>query len=225
MQKQPNYSQYVEHPRYGRSPRYTGLHPDRNAPGVHLHWNTEIVSDAIPAHLRSTWGEWPPSWYSGDQPVCVPDTAIEADPLRQAPRPLPVTHYYDLDVLCRQCRRRFIFFAEEQKLWYEELQLPLESQAVRCTECRKQERWVANQKKRYDTLCSIVDRTPEQSVEMAECCLLLIEQTVFHPKQTQHVRQLLNSVPEDDRQTPRYQALRARVLTCETELAKTGSGY
>jgi hypothetical protein len=211
MAKQPNYSLYVEHPRYGKSPRYTGLDPDPNEPGVRIHSSAGILSDAAIAYMRWRWGDLLSAWSGPDMPVAIPGTAVEADTSRQVSRPVQVTHYYDLDVCCRGCKRRFIFFADEQKFWYEELQLPLESTAVRCCECRKEERRLAGLKKRYEVLCHVDSRSPEENLEMAGCCFTLIEEGVFHPQQSQHVRQLLNTVPEEYRGSEAYVDLRARV--------------
>lgn len=223
MAKQPNYSAYVYHPRYGRSPRYKGLDPDRNDRNVNVHANTGIMSDAIIAHLRKTWGEWPPPWFAAERPVPVRGTAVEADTSRQVFCPVPVTHYYDLDVVCVGCQRHFLFFAEEQKFWYEELQFDLGSIAVRCCECRKQERWLANQKKQYEALCHVSPRTLEQTFEIADCCLTLLEQGIFHPRQKEHVRQFLNAVPEDQRDTERYLGLRTRLCCFESNGGMTSA--
>ena len=211
--KRKDYSQYADHPRYGRSPNYTGLDPDPNAAGVHIHPNTRIVSAAVLAYLKKRLHGWPPTPDLG--PEVVPGTAIAADVSRQVQATVPVTHYYDLDTICRDCGRHFIFFAEEQKFWYEELQLPLEADAVRCCDCRRQIRAITDQKRRYEQLCHAEPRTTEQNLEMADCCLALIEQAIFSPRQTQHVRQLLNRIPEEQRSTGDYQGLRARLAIVE----------
>jgi hypothetical protein len=109
------YDNYVEHPRFGRYPRITGLNPesDFTTGKPFLHWNaTERI----------------------------PNTAVEADLSRQSRATVPVTHYYDVKRTCRDCARPFIFFADEQKHWYEELKLPLEADCVRCVPCRKTQR-------------------------------------------------------------------------------------
>jgi hypothetical protein len=211
-----DYSQHVDHPRYGKSPRYTDLDPDPNALGVHLHPNTRLLSADVRAYLKRQFGSWPSSWL-GEESRVVPGTAIEADTSRQISRPVQVTHYYDVEKVCRDCGRRFIFFAEEQKYWYEELQFPLESDCVRCCDCRRQLRAIANQKQRYEHLCHVVNRTVEQNLEMAECCLSLVEQVIFHPRQIEHVRQLLNSTPEGLRSSSEYADLRARIGKFENE--------
>ena len=213
--KRKNYSLYAEHPRYGRSPNYTGLDPDPNAHDVHIHPNTRIMSAAALAYLKKLLPGWPPTPYPGQEREVVPGTAIAADASRQIRATVPVTHYYDLDTVCRDCGRHFIFFAEEQKYWYEELQLPLEADAVRCCDCRRQLRAIADQKKRYEVLCQVSNRTVEQNLEMADCCLSLIEQAIFSPRQTQHVRQLLNLIPEERRSDIAYADLRSRLAQVE----------
>src|SRR5262245_27545254 len=93
---------YVDHPRYGQRPRITGLHPIEPAtfepgrPYVIFHWHSS-ESDRIA------------------------NTAIKADVSLQHITTMPVTHYFDLKRVCQDCRRPFLFFAAEQKHWYEEL--------------------------------------------------------------------------------------------------------
>jgi hypothetical protein len=48
-------------------------------------------------------------------------TAVAADVSRQIFTTMPVTHYFDVKRVCRGCQRPFLFFADEQKHWYEEL--------------------------------------------------------------------------------------------------------
>jgi hypothetical protein len=188
--KPKDYSQYADHPRYGRLPNVTGLNPQPGDPAVQLHWNTRMLQ----VEQRA-----------------IPGTAVEADPSKQLRATVPVTHYYDLDTICRDCSRHFIFFAQEQKFWYEELQLPLEADAVRCFDCRRHLRAIADQKQRYECLSHVQPRTVEQNLEMADCCLSLVEQGEFAPSQTQHIRQLLNLIPEDQRSSPEYAELRTRL--------------
>ena len=221
LDSRKDYSQHVDHPRYGRSPRHTGLDPDPNAIDVQLHWNTRIVSTHALTYLKRQFGDWPPPWHSAAGARVIPGTAIEADVSRQTAATIPVTHYYDLEKVCRDCGRHFLFFAEEQKFWYEELQLPLEADAVRCVECRRQVRVFADQKKRYEHLCHVASRNVEQNLEMAECCLSLVEQAIFHPRQTQHVRELLNLIPEGERFDADYVNLRERLGMAEQ---RNGSG-
>ena len=41
-----------------------------------------------------------------------------------------MTHYFDAKRVCRKCERPFLFFAEEQKYWYEDLRFPLEADCL-----------------------------------------------------------------------------------------------
>src|SRR5690606_36527388 len=128
-----------------------------------------------------------------------------------------VTHYFDLERQCRDCGRSFIFFAEEQKFWYERLGFGLESDCVRCVDCRKKQQGIARQREIYESLFHAVNRTEEQSLEMAEACLTLIEDHVFTTRQTERVRMLLNAIPEDadTRRRSRYTDLVKRLIAIE----------
>ncbi len=148
------YKNYVEHPRYGRKPRVTGLNPGEDFKlGICLHW------------------------HSGR----IPNTAIEADLSRQSPATVPVTHYYDLQRKCRSCQRPFIFFAEEQRYWYEELQFGLEADAVHCVECRQEHRELGRIRALYQSLSGKA-RADAETLEMVEAGILLIREGMFGHK-------------------------------------------
>lgn len=162
------YESFVDHPRYGRCPHITGLNPETDFERrVFLHWHS-------PRECR------------------IPNTAIRADISRQVPATVAVTHYFDVVRKCRDCGKSFIFFAQEQKHWYEELGFNLESDCVRCVPCRKRQQGIDQARERYEELFQVGDRSAEQKLEMAECCLTLIENEVFHLRQTERVRILLN---------------------------------
>jgi hypothetical protein len=218
--KSDKHVEFVDHPRYGRRPNITGLNPSPLDRGVHLHWNTTEHHEIV-AQFEFVMGKkWPYgdlSSYSSNRTRRIANTAILADLARQTPATVPVTHYFDLERKCRDCGRPFIFFAEEQKHWYEELGFGLDSDCVRCAECRKLQQGIARQREIYETLFHVPNRTEEESIEMADACLSLIESGVFTKKQTQRVRSLLNAVPEDSdlRQRFHYAQLIERVLSAE----------
>jgi len=128
-----------------------------------------------------------------------------------------VTHYYDVKRECRDCNRPFIFFAQEQKHWYEELGFPLESDCVRCVECRKRQHGIALKRERYEQLFHVPNRTSDEDLEMAECCLSLIEASAFGNRQTQRVRMLLNRVQPgcNNKSQTRCKDILARVVAIE----------
>ncbi len=144
----------------------------------------------------------------------VRGTAVAADLARQRPATVPVTHYYGIDKVCRDCGRRF-FFAAEQEHMYEELGFPLEADAVRCPPCRKRRRGIARMRQRYEELFHLLTRTADESLDMAERCLVLIEESIFHPRQTERVRMLPSSVPEERRSEEHFLDPSARVRAAE----------
>lgn len=168
-QTQKEFEGYVEHPRFGRYPRFTGENAHNDWEGrVFLHWRSRPETR-------------------------VPDTAVAADLSRQTPATVPVTHYYDEKRSCLDCHKPFLFFALEQKHWYEELGFTVDSDCVRCPLCRKKTQWLARKKERYDELFHAKDKTADETLEMADCCLTLIEEGIFTAKQEKQVRTLLNS--------------------------------
>ncbi len=196
MRTTDKYAEYVDHPRYGKSPRVTGLNPQTDYGGdVFIHWHS-------PKDCR------------------IPDTAIVADTSRQKAPTVAVTHYYDVKRRCRDCDRMFIFFADEQRHWYEVLGFGLDSDCVRCIDCRKSDQQTARLRERYESLLSQPDRTDKTTLELIDCALTLIEQSVFGHRSLERVRALLNSFPSDLRirrhATYRNLSLRADTLTEES---------
>ena len=216
-----DYAAFVEHPRFGRGPRFTGLEPSPADDGVNLHWNT-TTPDEIAAQWKAATGE---AWPYGDlldrssRPSRIPNTAIAADLSRQTPATVSVTHYFDLERQCRDCRRPFIFFAEEQKYWYEELGFLLDSDCIRCVECRKQQQNIAQKRELYESLFHVQNKTVEQSIQMADACLALIEAGIFTVRQTQRVRRLLNPIRKADeiREQSEFKALLKRLTEIEAK--------
>lgn len=190
-----NYSEFVEHPRYGRGPKVTGLNPEPDYRGkTFIHWHS-------PKECR------------------IPNTAIVANLARQHFATVPVTHYYDVTRQCRDCGRSFIFFAEEQKHWYEELGFGLDSNCVRCVPCRKQQQGLALRRQRYEELYHIDNRTTDQNLEMADCCLALIEASTFSCRQLDRVRMLINRIRSngEGQSDSRFNDILVRVRSLELQ--------
>lgn len=166
-----DYSSYVAHPRYGNEPRITGLNPsDRSwKENVYLHW------------------------HSGEG-IRIPNTAIVANIDKQLPATIPVTHYFDSRRVCRRCGRCFIFFAEEQRYWYEELRFPLDADMVKCTCCRKHERKLKEARQEYEDMIIREGRSEENTLRMVEHGLFLVEEGVFSSKVLPKFRGLLNAL-------------------------------
>jgi hypothetical protein len=169
------YSRFVEHPRFGKGPRVTGLDPVNSADGsVYCHW------------------------HSGPG-IRVPNTAVVADVAKQRPATVHVTHYFDARRTCRTCRRPFLFFGEEQKFWYEELGLPLEADCLDCVLCRRHEQQLRAAHENYNALLAVTGRTEMETLVLVACAVLLVEADVFSAKVLPKLRGLLKptlAVPE-----------------------------
>jgi hypothetical protein len=216
-----DYSDYAEHPRYGRGPNLTGLNPDPLTPEIQLHWNATNLSEIAARYEMLTGKKWPHEKLAEYNRAAkrIPGTAIPADLTRQTAAMVAVTHYFDVDRVCVDCDRKFIFFAAEQKYWYEELGFGLESDCVRCVDCRKRQQGQAQKVQRYEELFHEPARTDAQNLEMAECCLALMESSIFGRRQTQRVRMLLKKIANaaDPTVQLRRDDLFARVRELETE--------
>ena len=190
------YSGFVIHPRYGQQPRITGLNSETEfSSEAHLHWHS-------PKECR------------------IPNTAILANLTKQTPATIPVTHYFDVKRQCRDCCKPFIFFAVEQKYWYEALGFGLDSNCIRCVPCRKKQQGVAQSREKYEDLFHIPDRTNDQNLEMIECCLALVEASVFHKRQLERVRMLLKKHQAEWKNNAKKKLnyLRERLLSIEKKM-------
>lgn len=168
MPRKKRSDDFVAHPRYGDEPRLTGLNPKENwlTGEVYLHWHSS--SEAR-----------------------IPNTAIAADTSRQNRPTIAVTHYFDSRRSCVDCLQSFLFFAAEQKYWYEVLGFRLESDCVRCVPCRKKQRGLEAQRQRYEDLFEIEDRTADQDIELVESALTLVAAGVFGTRTLERMRSIL----------------------------------
>lgn len=128
----------------------------------------------------------------------IDGTAVLADPERHENTfPYAVEYYFDLRRVCRDCGRKFIFFAEEQKHWYEVLKLPLEADAVRCVGCRKAEQRIARLRQRYEELLAVINRTAEETLELVGAGLALVDEGRFGFRVLEQMRALLKHLPAE----------------------------
>ncbi len=185
---------YVDHPRYGAAPRFTGLDPDMSSMDVLLHYRLCRYSKPVLEAFRR--GGWAVPKIAEGGPYPIPGTAIAADSSRQTPATVPVTHYYDEERRCVDCHRQFLFFAEEQRHWYEELHFPIDADCVRCYPCRRRTQDVERTKRRYDDLVASVEPTADQQASLALYRLALVQAGRFHSRQLDHVRAFLNRFPD-----------------------------
>jgi len=204
---------FVPHPRYGDKPRYTGLDVSKRSEGVYMRCWTEPELEAWTTKHNYHWID---PEYIGS---LIPGTAIVADQSRQHGSAMLNTHYYDIRRKCKECGRPFIFFAEEQRYWYEELQFPVQADCVRCHPCRLQQRTLQSTKTQYDELLEIDAPSVEQFLEITQARLDLIEAGIFHARQLDHVRSFLRKHPEH----PQSAAIQERLSLALAPLINSAS--
>lgn len=151
MSKKPKtrYKDYVMHPRYGNKPIYSGA---------------KIQLDEI---LNGHWQ------YKADS--IFPETAIEADTSKQNYSMYPIKIYVDIEKQCLECNRWFIFYAKEQKYWFEELGFYVDADCVKCVECRKKEQSIKQLMLDYEFLLKKSDKTKEETSTLKNVALELFQ--------------------------------------------------
>ena len=86
--------------------------------------------------------------------------------------------------------RNFIFFALEQKHWFEELGFYVDADCVRCTECRANENEVKHRFQRYSNTIGIQDHTNESLEILLSDAVFLWERHLIQNENT--IRRLRN---------------------------------
>lgn len=169
------FDNYVEHPRFGRGPRYTDVSAER-----------PDDPNAYTASWRST------------RETRVLGTAVAADLSQQTLATLPVLFYFDERRTCADCSRRFLFFAEEQKYWFEELGFNLNADCIRCWPCRHVRQNIEAAQARYEELARLDFPSCQEQVELLDVGLKLCEQDIFGRKVLQRFRTIANQLwPQD----------------------------
>jgi hypothetical protein len=144
-----NTTPYVNHPRYGDKPIKSGI-----------SFSREIIE-------RSYWR------YSSLK--YFPESVIEANVENQNYTIYPRQLYVDIEAQCETCKRAFIFFALEQKHWFEELGFYVDAHCIHCIECRKKDQEIRLLNKRYQSLISKNDRTNQEAGELKNIALELYQ--------------------------------------------------
>ncbi|MCJ7830327.1 MAG: zinc-ribbon domain-containing protein [Desulfobacterales bacterium] len=102
------------------------------------------------------------------QQIIFPETAIRADVMKQNAGCSPRRLYVDIARPCRSCGRWFIFYALEQKFWYEILGFFVDSDCLHCQECRHVEHELKNGIDRYGLLLSKDAKTDAEWQELSD---------------------------------------------------------
>ena len=149
----PVAEEFVPHPRYGAQPRPSGL----------------TISEE---ELRQGF------WRLGRDNL-FPDTALIADPSKQNFAVFPRRYYVDVRRVCRTCKRPFIFFAREQRYWFETLRFFVDADCVYCPTCRRESRHVQRRLRRYSDLYARPLPSRKELMFMVEDATFLLERGVL----------------------------------------------
>lgn len=141
--------QYVNHPRYGDKPIYSGNHCSR-----------EEIEQGF--------------WGYGREPI-FPESVIIANLEKQNYATFPRKFYVDIEKQCVRCKRLFIFFAKEQQYWYEVLGFYIDADCVKCIDCRKKEHAVKKLILGYENLLKKTNKTEAELSELKHNALELFQ--------------------------------------------------
>ncbi|BAJ01629.1 zinc-ribbon domain-containing protein [Shewanella violacea] len=94
----------------------------------------------------------------------------------------PRTKYVDIEELCEVCKRPFIFYALEQKHWFEELGFYIDAHCTRCIDCRKKDQEIKQMKNSYYNLVLNKDRSPEETKTLKNVALELFQLGIIKDK-------------------------------------------
>lgn len=149
MPKKNKLKRYVNHPRYGDYP---------------VPSNEKISEEEL------NWAHW-----RYKHVKCFFKTAIRADTEKQHYCMFPRKVYVDIEEICRNCGRPFIFFAKEQKHWFEELGFWIDAHCTKCIDCRKKEQEIKLLQKRYQALVVKQNRSPSESKDLKAVAMELFQ--------------------------------------------------
>ena len=143
MAKRKHIEAFAPHPRYGTKPLPSGLSvpEDIIRQGCRLSRNRQIF----------------------------PESVLVADPEKQiCGCCFPFRYYVDVVKDCRNCRRPFIFFAREQRHWYETLRFNVNADCVFCTACRHDKQTVSRLVQRYSGLLAKAAPTRKELMTLVD---------------------------------------------------------
>lgn len=143
----------MPHPRYGSSPRPSGA---------------KIPEDDL---RRGYWR------LSGE--TLFPETALIANIDNQNFSIYPRQYYVDVLRSCRTCHRPFIFFASEQRYWFETLRFYVDADCVYCPDCRRVSRTVQRRLRRYSDLFAKSEPTRKELMFLVDDGTYLLAQGVL----------------------------------------------
>lgn len=140
---------YVNHPRYGNKPIISGCNYSRDEIEK-SHWHYSSLK-------------------------YFPETAIPANIEKQNDAIYPRSIYVDIEIKCELCHRLFIFFAKEQKHWFENLGFWIGAHCTRCIDCRRKDHEIKSFQMGYQELVNKKNRTKKETKRLKKFALELYQ--------------------------------------------------
>ncbi len=142
-----NTKRYVMHPRYGDRP---------------IESEFKFTKDEIE---RAFWLYGSVKYFE--------NTVIPADISKQNYAVFPRKLYVDIEELCIRCGRPFLFFALEQRHWFETLGFWIDAHCTRCADCRRSDNDIKKMQRTYSSLVQKAERTAAETKELKQYALEL----------------------------------------------------
>lgn len=142
-------------------------------------------------------------WRYGNAHI-FPQTALRADLSVQRYAVFPRPYYVDMLKTCVDCARAFIFYAREQRYWYETLGFYIDVDCVRCVECRHKQHAAKRHMDRYAELQARDALSRKEMMYFVDDCIFLFQQGKL--KNLSHLGRIKNAAL---RQIPEYDGTQA----------------
>ena len=147
----------------------------RPSPDVVPHPRYGSVS--LPSGVRGISLETILSGYWGYKTEHVfPDSVLIANPDKQNYSIFPRQFYVDILKTCRSCARPFIFFAAQQKHWFETLGFFVDADCVHCSECRAQRTTTKRAVQHYSSLVQLAQPNSNELQQLVDATVWLLTQ-------------------------------------------------
>jgi putative zinc ribbon protein len=91
----------------------------------------------------------------------------------------PRRYYVDVLRTCGSCARHFIFFAKEQRYWFETLKFFVDADCVLCPDCRRESRSIQRRLRRYSDLMKRETRAEDELQVLVDDATYLFERGVL----------------------------------------------
>jgi hypothetical protein len=137
-------------------------------------------------------------WRYADAHI-FPHTALRADLSVQRYAVFPRPYYVDMLKTCIECGRAFIFYAREQRHWYETLGFYVDVDCVRCVECRRKQHAAKRHMERYAELQARDSLSRKEMMHFVDDCIFLFQQGKL--KNLSHLGRIKNTALQ---QIPEY---------------------